>query len=75
MPALKNINIFPIFQDRNFNLALANNYLFWTTEPWTVMKGHAEIHKPLILLYPHLENLYNLCGLITAFVGHQNILR
>ena len=31
-----NINVFPIFQDRNFNVTLANNFVkFWTAWPWT----------------------------------------
>ena len=30
----KNINVFAIFQDRSFNVMLANNFLkFWTTGP------------------------------------------
>ena len=30
----KNINVFAIFQDRSFNIMLANNFVkFWTTEP------------------------------------------
>ena len=31
----KNINVFAIFQDRNFNVMLANTLIkFWTTGPW-----------------------------------------
>ena len=34
----KNINIFAIFQYRNFNIMLANNFVkFWTTGPWIIM--------------------------------------
>ena len=32
----KNINGFAIFQDRNFNVTLANNFVkFWATGPWS----------------------------------------
>ena len=32
----KNINAFAIFQDRNFNITLDNNYVkFWTNRPWS----------------------------------------
>ena len=31
---MKNINVFAVFQDRNFNATLANNFIkFWTTGP------------------------------------------
>ena len=31
----KDINVFAIFQDRKFNVTLANNFIkFWTTGPW-----------------------------------------
>ena len=33
--AAKNIKVFAIFQDRNFNITLANNFVkFWTNGPW-----------------------------------------
>ena len=36
----KNINVFAIFQDRNFNDTLANNFVkFWTTWPWLMLRG------------------------------------
>ena len=31
----KNIDVFAIFQGRNFNVTLANNVKFWTTGPLT----------------------------------------
>ena len=32
----KNINVFAIFQERNYNVTLADNFVkFWTTGPWS----------------------------------------
>ena len=36
----KTINIFAVFQDRNFNLLLGNNFVkLWTAGPWWYNKG------------------------------------
>ena len=41
----KNINVFTIFQDRNFNVKLAKHFVtFWTTWPWTLLRK-ASIRK------------------------------
>ena len=37
--AAKNINVFAVFQERNFNIKLTNNFVkFWTTGPRCVDK-------------------------------------
>ena len=34
----KDINVSAMFQDRNFNVTLANNFVkFWTAGPWIIM--------------------------------------
>ena len=38
----RNINVFAIYQDRNFNVTLANNFVkFWTTGSWCIFAEHS----------------------------------
>ena len=66
----KNINVFTIFQDRNFKLTLANNFIkFWQLGPdfddplrrqcqWDLTNGKADLSP---LLWPLCKNVLFLC--------------
>ena len=51
----KNINVFALFQDRNFNVTLARNFVqFWTTGPWLFKS-----YQPDLLLISKLIRVYS----------------
>ena len=48
----KNIGVVAIFQDINFNITLANNFVkFWTTRPWSVCCLPDEVLDPCLSIY------------------------
>ena len=67
----KNINVFAIFLDRNFNGALANNFVkFWTAGPWVTCSAH-DILEYLFFYYYYFSQKKKVLTLLANCKLHE----